>query len=547
MAAGEPQINPVMGQGLGEYLGVFARRLGVILVPFILLVGVSIALGFLLPAEYTASTRMKVAERGFLDRFYQRTGFAVPNEPFLATVPQDAETRLFLKDIVDRLGVTEGFDVSDPRQRELLYSRVIENLDVGYDEDREGPDLISVTYSGRDAVRVARFVNAVRQKIERRVTDELVREVARVRSQINREYQKIKGRVDEAAAALESFRERNKFRLVGEDMLETRAEELAREVDGLAEDRRRLDGLRKELDSVVAELRSTKAVERKVLREPNPEYVEARKKVMGLEQKLQLWKSKGYTEAFKPLQRLKSAVALAREQLKLIPKTKVKEEESEKSTRHETLMQRRGELEGRIENLQAQIEARRKSIAGLREQVQGSPAMLREQERLQAALESARARERMVFQQLQKAEETYERVVSKDSDMFSVLSAPTREEALTWDPVFPNVPLFIGVGAVVGLLLGSGLAFLMEFASQSYVTTNQLRRGLPVPVLGGVEPILTRAERRRCLRRRLALAVLALAVLATVVWVHVLYFDEDLQQRLPPWMFDLMRKIYGSQ
>ena len=128
-----------------------------------------------------------------------------------------------------------------------------------------------------------------------------------------------------------------------------------------------------------------------------------------------------------------------------------------------------------------------------------------------------------------------------------MLQAPLPQEADSWDPVFPSVPLFVGIGAFIGLLLGSGLAFLVEFTSSSFVTVNQLRRTLPVVVLGQMGTLRTSGEVKKRRKRSIVSWTIVLAVVGLLVYGHVCYFNADLRPNLPTWLFKLMKGFYGSQ
>jgi len=51
-------------------------------------------------------------------------------------------------------------------------------------------------------------------------------------------------------------------------------------------------------------------------------------------------------------------------------------------------------------------------------------------------------------------------------------------------PVRPNIPLNIALGAVVGLIMGVGLAFFIEYLDTSVKTIDDVERALQAPVLG---------------------------------------------------------------
>lgn len=54
------------------------------------------------------------------------------------------------------------------------------------------------------------------------------------------------------------------------------------------------------------------------------------------------------------------------------------------------------------------------------------------------------------------------------------------------NPVKPRVKLNIAIGAVLGIFLGVGLAFLLEFIDNTIKTKEDVERLLGVPVLGQI-------------------------------------------------------------
>ena len=137
--------------GLADYLGIFSRRIWWIVVPFLLVVLIAGALGFLLPQEYEASVSVKVLDQGTLDPFYGRVAFTVPHKPFLTTIRQDILNRTFLEPIIEKCRVSEGYDASDPREYQLLLKKILANVMVSLRPQKVGPDIIGISYRGRDA------------------------------------------------------------------------------------------------------------------------------------------------------------------------------------------------------------------------------------------------------------------------------------------------------------------------------------------------------------------------------------------------------------
>ena len=56
-------------------------------------------------------------------------------------------------------------------------------------------------------------------------------------------------------------------------------------------------------------------------------------------------------------------------------------------------------------------------------------------------------------------------------------------------PVKPNKMLNIAIGAVVGLMIGVGLAFLLEYLDTTIKTEHDVEELLHLPIIGLVSPI----------------------------------------------------------
>ena len=93
---------------------------------------------------------------------------------------------------------------------------------------------------------------------------------------------------------------------------------------------------------------------------------------------------------------------------------------------------------------------------------------------------------------------------------------------------FPNRPLILGVGFVLGLALGGALAVVLEAGDDSFHSPRRLQVALRIPVLAAIPNILLERDRARIRRRRvrnLALASLVTLLVLTgsgvgYVWVN---------------------------
>lgn len=110
-------------------------------------------------------------------------------------------------------------------------------------------------------------------------------------------------------------------------------------------------------------------------------------------------------------------------------------------------------------------------------------------------------------------------------------------------PTEPSILLVALIGCFFGLGGAIGLILLLDVLQGSYKTIEDVERGLPVPVLGGVSHLETEAERRQSVsvRRRASLVVTAFVVLVTAI-VLLYYWDST---RLPPLVRDLLALLLG--
>lgn len=111
-------------------------------------------------------------------------------------------------------------------------------------------------------------------------------------------------------------------------------------------------------------------------------------------------------------------------------------------------------------------------------------------------------------------------------------------------PTEPNILLVALLGCVLGLGLAISLILVLDLVQGTFKTIDDVERGLPVPVLGGMSHLETDEEREQLLRRRRRISYTAAAFLfLCVALVTIFYVDPG---RLPPVVRDLLAMLLGT-
>ncbi|MBL8751611.1 MAG: hypothetical protein JNK78_20830 [Planctomycetes bacterium] len=110
-------------------------------------------------------------------------------------------------------------------------------------------------------------------------------------------------------------------------------------------------------------------------------------------------------------------------------------------------------------------------------------------------------------------------------------------------PTDPSILLVSLLGCVLGLGFAVGMILLLDVVQGTFKTIDEVERGLPVPVLGGMSHLETDFERETVARkrRRVSLAAAAFLFLCVAV-VTIFYVDAT---RLPPFVRDLLALLLG--
>ena len=85
--------------------------------------------------------------------------------------------------------------------------------------------------------------------------------------------------------------------------------------------------------------------------------------------------------------------------------------------------------------------------------------------------------------------EVFEKEIRNLMKVDNVSVLPLADDQENQSPVSPNPPLNIAIAAIVGLMIGIGLAFLLEYLDNTVKTEQDIEKLLELPVLGAITKI----------------------------------------------------------
>lgn len=540
-----PMLAPVGdaggGPSVGDYLGVFKKRPKLIIMPAFVGLLIAAIVVYVVPPRYEAVLKFKVQDPSLLQGVVGSTQTIVPHKPLLATIQADILNKSFLEPIIRKVGLEEGFDFRDPQEISKFYAYVFKNLVIELIDARVGADVISITYTGRDPRINVEFLTGIRQAYDEYFRAEyrsVVRQIYTSAENLKRE---TGTRVQELQAEYDSFRESPEFGLVSQ------GSDLKRQLETLSEAE---VSLQQQIKSLLAQERVLEAQIRVQVPQsvqfgkiPNPSKgavstkLEAEKAVLN-----DLVVKRHLTDKVKAVMTQREKIAELETQLAAMPDfidAPVGTVQVNKT--YQTLLDDRMKLRRILGGEQDALENVRKRLALISEQLETIP-------NLSARRDEYDNKISLEYENLADAQRRFNRVQDawfavrgKGSDLFRDLQFPEPNSP----PVFPSLPIFLGIGFGAGLLIGLGLAFTREFAGMTFSSANQVQGAVPLPILGEVGRITTTEEiaEERAGRRKNIVAVVVF--LSLVGGLHALYFLEQFDF-LPVPVIEVMDAMYGG-
>lgn len=546
MAADVQQIAPITETptiSIGEYLGIFRRRIWVILVPMVvgLLVG-----GFVanqLPKRYETMTRVRVTDPSIAKDLASFRAITPPYKAMLNSIKSDVVNRAFLQPIVEQVGLNEGFNVTDPRSANDLHEYIKKNMTVKLTSPLEkGADIFEIFYVGRDPRKTEAFINACRDKYIENFQKEYRGGVRKFYDDLSAQKRELENQLAEEQARYEAFTNDPEYALIGQETaLSKQTDELERIRTSLSVE---IQQLETQLKTIIDQFTGQNPEIAVTSMVPNPKRDEKKKLIDEAQSLLtELTVKKGYTDKVKAVQDQQALVEKLRKELEDLPAqveaSTVLQPNSVRTTLENDKNRITRELDGKRKSLTKISE----DLSVLRAKLARIPELRADDRAFQGRMSDFGGRLTRTSVQFDEVEKSWNAISGRGSELFLVLEFPRSD----MDPVFPNLSLFILIGAGAGLLIGVGIAFVKEFANLTFATADQVQNAIPVRVLGAVSHIESPEEREVRKVRRLRNIAAALFVLMLLGGLHGAYFNPSLKKRLPSRIVKVMDNLYGKK
>jgi capsular exopolysaccharide synthesis family protein len=449
-----------------DYWRIIRIRKTVIIAVFLLVVITTTVVTYMLPETFMSYTRIKVEkDTADIPLFGQFMPSGPPDPFFLQTEFEVIQSKTNLYRVIEELNLNQEWSreylssgtLKTPETFEILKDR----LDV---RQYRNTTMIEIRVYGRDKTEAARIANAIaRIYREGRIHEHQSQSdagIAKLQDMLKMQ----QGEVEELQTDLEEYKKEHKIT----DLMADSWSQQTLEADAV----RRVETSQTEVRGRIARLESTLSKVRELEKEDPAKLATALPTILPSEVLLIDLLQKE-NEATQTLTRQTTTLAENHPDVAAVRRML--------NTIHEQI---RHNVNSIIEGLEAQLDAYSLELADLRKQVEEARDLdLKRSEAygnyflMKRKVENGKIMLDVLARKL--AQETFDRAIPRQS---LVTITDPAEEGLK--PVKPNIPLNIAFGVIVGLVVGIGLAFFIEYLDTSVKTIDDVERALQAPVLG---------------------------------------------------------------
>ena len=446
-----------------DYWRILRIRKTVIIAVFLLVVITTTVVTYMLPETFMSYTRIKVEKDGTdIPLLGQTMQSSAPDPFFLQTEFEVIQSKTNLYKVIDELDLNKEWSQEYLRQGVLKTQETFEILKDKIDvRQYRNTTMIEIRVYSRNKAEAARIANKIADVYRESRLSERERMSERGIKRVEASLREQQEKVDDLQKELDKLKEQ--YRIT--DLMVDSYSVGTLEADAV----RRTDNARTDVNRNVARVESTltylQKLDREGLRRVLPSLFRDDVLLIDALQK--------ETEAQARMVQLMSTLAEDHPDVKGVMRL------LEKLNRNIE-----DRITGIVQGLEAQATAYRNELSQLDDMVKKATDedLRRAKDYREYWLKKRKIEnEKIMLDVLSRkvAQETFDKQISRQS---LVTITDFAEEGLK--PVKPNIPLNIAFGVVVGLMVGIGLAFFIEYLDTSVKTIDDVERSLQAPVLG---------------------------------------------------------------
>lgn len=489
--------------GLRDYWQIIQRRKWVIILPGILICLVAIPGSFLITPKYQAFTTLisQEVERGSV--LQRVANIPVPRSEAMNTVRHKIESYKYMKDAANKVNIANYLaSIGKPSELDdvVRYLRDLMSLKP------QGTRIIEVSVKHEIPEMARDITNAIASTYVEKTL--LWRQQATIESAefINKELAIFRDRLRKAEEALVDAQEQSIF-----DSLSSEDSSLVSE---LAKLRSNLVEVELDLREASSELQNAKDVVTGNATEGYSPAFYTDPEIAALQTKLVSLKTRYAEVSIKYTDQYPEAKALSREII--LAEEDLDKAKSKFSTDQKDVTARIQYWEDRIRTLKVKQTALNDKIAEYNRNLQQLPQHQLELARLRREKEAAEETYSMLLARLNESELLRSSELQNMGRVAEILDPAILPDT----PVSPNKKKITILAIAMGLMIGSGLTFMLEYFDRSFRSVDEVVEHFGLPVLATIPKLATHDLKIKAKRRKLiyiiCIALVSLLILAIV-------------------------------
>ena len=458
-----------------DYWRIIKLRAGLIVLAFLLVMVTAGVTTYFLPRQYYSKVTMEVkADKSGQINFLESGGRGVSDATFIPTQFQILRKKTILYPVIEQLKLIDTWSGDSPKKLPLesCYLKLMGMMDP---REVRNTGLIEIGVFSTDPQEAANIANTIAVVYKEDRLTRLRDDIERGMGQLRDEVEKQRARVTEAAAEAAKIRAREHITDPDPENNNPNVSQVDRDVMALEKDYNEERTLVLKLEGSFEQIMKMKPEElREVLRTLGIDDANVNKMVTDLQEMTKRETDLYASGLGENHPRLNSVRAQRELDLKILSEA----------------------LTSVRQNQAARLEIEKRNLKELEDRLGIAQNVSIEDKNKVADYVQAKSKYLLAKHIFEAAEAQYStELLKKNIDFDPAIIREKAEPSLY--PAKPNVPAYMALAAVIGLVVGVGLAFFIEYLDTSVKTLDDIEKHLQVPVLAVIPKdvsILVKAE-----------------------------------------------------